>query len=158
MQYRIQCRIPSIVPTSGLTDQDLFDVGWNFIFKMTAIDVPVPREPLWIVMLWSQQLALHVNVRVHKLEISISCFHSQLQQSKSPLRGFGMVAARFGRDPFELRNISNFLAQLGAQVQTDFRLNNNLSRTVSHERGVVNSSLSVQIAGTSPLTLGSDLF
>ena len=31
--------------------------GWNFIFKMTAIEVHVPREPLWIVMLWSQQRA-----------------------------------------------------------------------------------------------------
>ena len=95
--------------------------------------------------------------RVHKLEISISCFHSQLQQSNSPLRGFGTVPARFW-DPLELRNISIFLAPLGTQVPTDFRLNNNLSRTMSHERGVVNSSLSVQIAGTSLFTFGSDLF
>ena len=107
---------------------------------MTAIDVPVLREPLWIVMLLTQQRAPHVKARVDKLDMSISCFHGRLQQSKIPLlspiarfwHGFGTVPARF-RDPLELRNISDFLAQLGTQVPTDFRLNNNLSRTVSHE-------------------------
>ena len=79
-------------------------LGTHFFFKMTAIDVPVPREPLLIVKLWSQQHALHVKGRVHKLEKSISCLHSQSQQSKSAVRalfrhGSGAVPARFLHGP-----------------------------------------------------------
>ena len=97
--YDVVYRRPCRLQTHRKCSFDL-QFGWNFIFQLTAIDVPVPREPLWIVMLWGRQRALHVKARVHKLEISISCFHNQLQQSKSPfLSPMARFLARFRHGP-----------------------------------------------------------